>query len=445
MSADHVGQSPFVWGVGIENTNIGWPLAASPEGLDEYELTAHYAKWESDLELAASIGATAVRYGLPWYRVNPARGVWDWEWSDDVFERAGQLGLAVIVDLVHYGTPRWLAGSFADPDYPEAVAQYAGAVAARYHASVKQFTPLNEPLVTASFAGARGIWPPHLSGDEGWASVVASIAEGIQLSIHAIRKACPDAGIVHVEATHIWLTSDGSLADEVALRERMNFLPTDLVLGLVDHRHPMRPWLLENGIEEGRLSALEVGGTRPDVIGLNYYPELSARELVRQDGRIVGVARDAGTSGLRDVIQSFTERYGLPILVSETGVEGSDDHRVQWLDDAAHALHEMRAEGVDVRGLVWWPLFDFVDWSWATGDQVIEEFYSLVEGVATPVYPPRRSEGLAAFFRRMGLHRLEIEGGDVRRVPTAAAERFRLLATGVGDERIDDVDREEVR
>lgn len=438
MSADQVGQFPFVWGVGIENTNIGWPLAASPEGLDEYALTAHYAKWEADLELAASIGATAVRYGLPWYRVNPVRGGWDWAWSDRVFERADQLGLEMIVDLVHYGTPQWLAGSFDDPDYPEAVAEYAGAVAARYRGSVRQFTPLNEPLVTASFAGARGIWPPHLSGDEGWASVVVSIAEGIQLSIHAIRKACPEASIVHVEATHIWTTGDSSLADEVKLRDRMNFLPTDLVLGLVDNEHPMRPWLLKHGIEEVRLRSLQADGTRPDVIGLNYYPELSARELVRQGGQIVGVTLDAGAPGLRGVIQSFTERYGLPVLVSETAVEGSDAHRIQWLEDAAETLHQMRAEGVDVRGLVWWPLFDFVDWSWATGDQVIEEFYSLVDGVVSPVYPPQRSDGLAAFFRRMGLHRLEIEDGDLRRVPTAAAERFRLLATGIGPGRLDD-------
>ena len=175
-----------------------------PSGLDEYELTRHYQHWREDLALAASLGAKQARYGFPWYRVNPARGVWDWTFADAVVDEANRLGLGLIVDLVHYGTPTWLKGSFTDPDYPDAVANYACAVARRYRGRIASITPLNEPLVTASFVGLRGIWPPHETGEDGWSRVVVSLAEGIQRSIHAIRKAAPEMQIVHVEATHIW-------------------------------------------------------------------------------------------------------------------------------------------------------------------------------------------------------------------------------------------------
>ena len=372
---------------------------------------------------ALPIWATQIRYGFPWYRVNPARGQWDWSWTDEVVAEAGRLGLALIVDLVHYGTPLWLKGSFTDPGYPDAVAAYAGAVAERYRGRIASITPLNEPLVTASFVGLRGIWPPHERGEAGWSRVVVSLAEGMQRSIHAIRRAAPETRIVHVEATHVW-TAEPELSAELELLERKNYLPTDLVLGRVDAAHELHDWLLGNGIAADRLVALVEHAATPDVIGLNYYPELSARQLAHFNDNVVGVTFNAWTDGLRSIIEGFIARYAIPIMVSETAVEGDDAHRVSWLGAVVALLHALRADGVPIVGLVWWPLFDFVDWSFATGDQVIEEFYSWIDGEISPIFPPPRGAGIDAYFRRMGLFRLTAEGADIGRVATPAARAF---------------------
>ena len=56
--------------------------AGSP--LDEYELTGHTEQWREDLARVEETGASALRYGFPWYRVNPAPGVFDWSWTDQV-------------------------------------------------------------------------------------------------------------------------------------------------------------------------------------------------------------------------------------------------------------------------------------------------------------------------------------------------------------------------
>ena len=251
-----------------------------------------------------------------------------------------------------------------------------------------------------------------------------SIAEGIQRSIAAIRAAAPEMRVVHVEATHVWTTADASLEDERRLLDEKNWLPTDLALGRVDGAHAMHAWLLEHGITVSRLDGLVSNAQVPDQIGVNFYPELSARELTRIDGAVVGVAFDSGRAGLEGIVRGFHDRYALPVLVSETAVEGDDDHRVRWLDDAVALIAELREEGIPVVGLVWWPLFDFVDWSWATGDLVIEEFYVRVEGVVTPVIPPPRGAGIDAYFRRMGLFRLAEVDGDIARQRTPAADSF---------------------
>lgn len=430
MTSDHpASDRPFFWAVGIEDTNIGWPLRGSGLPLDEYASTDHYGQWREDFDRIAEIGATTVRYGLPWYRVNPAPDEWNWEWADEVIRYAVvDLGLDLILDLVHYGTPAWLTGSFVDPDYPRAVAEYAGAVAARYAGLVDKFTPLNEPLVTASFTGARAIWPPYESGDAGWARVIVGVSAGIQAAIKAIKAAQPGAIIAHVEATHVWETGDVELvAHRDALRLR-NFLPTDLVFGRVTPDHALYSWLIGVGIDANALARFQEPCPRPDLIGVNFYPELSCRELVRIDGEPVGVAYNGWDAGLRQVTEEFWERYGVPVFVSETGVEGEPKHLASWIDAVAALAVELRAEGVDLRGITWWPLFDFVDWSWGSGGGIVEEFYTRIDGVISPVIPPPPSAGIAAYFRRMGLWTLAENDGEIIRIRTSAATAFAVAA-----------------
>src|SRR6202008_2517386 len=106
----------LVFAVGLEDTAIGVPLRHGGQRLDEYELTGHLRQWREDLARARDTGASAIRYGLPWYRVNPAPGVFDWTWADAAIGHlAGEAGMRIILDLIHYGTPTWLAGAFADP------------------------------------------------------------------------------------------------------------------------------------------------------------------------------------------------------------------------------------------------------------------------------------------------------------------------------------------
>src|ERR1700757_2585085 len=83
----------FVWSAGIEDTFIAEPWPSTGRILDEYELTGHYRRWRDDLGLLSGLGVRIVRYGIPWYRVNPARGKWDWDWADRLLGRLLELGI----------------------------------------------------------------------------------------------------------------------------------------------------------------------------------------------------------------------------------------------------------------------------------------------------------------------------------------------------------------
>ena len=433
MTARFSAGEDLVFAVGIEDTAIGSPLRGGGVSLDEYELTGHNRQWREDLLRAANTGATALRYGFPWYRVNPEPGVFDWSWTDQVVDYlVGDLKMRVILDLVHYGTPTWLAMSFVDPGFPAALGDYAKAVATRYRGAIGAYTPLNEPLVTASFCGLRGIWPPYLSGDRGWAALVVSLITGVQRAMRDIREADPGAEIVHVEAVQVYFTEDPSLDREVRGWARRAQLPTRLLLGQVVPDDDEWSWLVGNGAEPLSLERLREGAQRPDVLGLNYYPELSGREIVRLDGATVHVAADGGLDELIAEVRRSFSAYAIPVMVTETAVEGDAGRQSAWVDQLVQGLGGLRREGLPIVGLTWWPLIDFVDWSWASGGSVVEEFYRRdrpgerphpVSPLGTPGGP------VAQFLRRMGLYRLEPDvAGKLERQPTPVLDRFRLHA-----------------
>jgi beta-glucosidase len=423
----------FTWLLGIEDTCVY--AADGGEPLDEHALTDHNNLWRADLTAARDLGATAIRYGMSWPLIHTAPGKFDWTLLDQIIAYAvDDLRLNLVADLVHYGTPTWLTGSFADPGYPAAIEDFAGALAARYRGKLHAYTPLNEPVTTASFCGLRGVWPPKLTGWRGWTTVVVPIAEGMVRAARAIRRADPDALIVHVEAaTHVH-TTDDQHTEHVTLLRDIGWLPTDLTLGTVDNHHPMHGWLLEHGATEAQLEWLARHPTLPDLIGVNYYPDLTPRRVATVDGTPVQVAYNAGVDGLRSVLSAFSNRYDLPIAVTETSIEGDDETRSSWLVDSAAAVLDLRERGTDIRGYTWWPLMDFVDWSYAADGANVEEFavdWAQAGGAAVGHAPslgnPR--DGKAPFLRRMGLLRLEERrDGALDRIATPAGDAYRRAA-----------------
>lgn len=425
----------LTWALGIEDTCV-YPRPVDPGPvLDEHVLTGHDAHWQEDLRTAASLGATALRYGASWPRVHVAEGQFDWRHLDEVVDLADGLGLALVLDLVHYGCPTWLAGSFADPQLPEALAAFAGAAARRYRGRVEHFTPVNEPLTTASFSGLRGVWPPHATGWDGWVAVTVGIALGVAAAERAIRAANPDAVVVHVEASALYETDHGHLRDEVEHLDAVARLPLELALGRVDRGHPRAGWLIDHGADPAALDELVRRPSEPDLLGVNYYPDLTPRSLVVHGDRTAQVAVNRGAAGLEAVLRDFAATYGRPIVITETSIEGDDAVRSGWLHAAASAVARLRDEGLDIRGLTWWPLFDFVDWSFASGGSSVEEFLVAHPAGGERGYAPLppmapSGSGPESFLRRMGLLRLEPDETGLARIPTAASDLYRVLASG---------------
>jgi beta-glucosidase/6-phospho-beta-glucosidase/beta-galactosidase len=394
----------FRFAVGIEDTFVP-QVPPGRRALDEYELTQHYHYWRDDLRLARETGATTIRYGIPWYRIEPEPGRFAWRWLDAVVDRIEELGLEPILDLVHYGTPLWLDNQFANHDYPRRVAAYAAAVADRYRGRVQAYTPLNEPLVNVAFCGESGVWPPHLTGDDGYVQILRAIARGIVET----QRAIGEATFVHVEAVVGFVGAVDEHRERIEFLERRALLVEDLLTGRVDDDHPLAPYLRANGFRDDDFAWFAENTAPPDVMGVNYYPHLSTAELVAGQaiapmGPVTPQPKETGgLAGLEQSLRLFWERYGRPVFLTETSMVGEAERRVRWLDESVELLFRLRDEGVDVVGYTWWPLFHFVDWAY------------------------RESSGPAEdYLVAMGLYDLVPDDvGVLERVRTAAVDRFR--------------------
>ncbi|BDZ48895.1 hypothetical protein GCM10025867_11360 [Frondihabitans sucicola] len=395
--------------LGIEDTFVPQSRAGE-RPIDEYELTEHYEQVETDLGLAASVGAELLRWGVPWYRVAPTAETWDWSWTDRALDRFRELGLRPVVDLLHYGTPLWLDDQFANPDYPERMAEFASRFAERYGDVATDYTPVNEPMIHALFSGEYAYWPPYRSGPTGLASIASSLARGFVLTQQGIAEQLGDrATFVHVDAgmRYVGDTDAPEHRETVARLREQTFLVEDLVTGGVGDGHPLLAQLHRGGVTDALLAWFRDNAVRPDVMGVNYYPLHSTEVFeagVHHGGGFADPRPffDAGTDGLREVLTTYADRYGAPVMLTETCVTGSVEQRIAWMDESVAALHDLRGEGVPVVGYTWWPLFDMYEWTYRHSSS------------------PRVDHLLT-----MGLYDLvETSGGHLDRRRTPVADRF---------------------
>jgi beta-glucosidase len=107
-------------------------------------------------------------------------------------------------------------------------------------------------------------------------------------------------------------------------------------------------------------------------------------------------------------------------VVTETSIEGDEGVRRRWAEESIATVRRLKADGLDVRGYTWWPLLDFVDWSYASGGRNVEEFV-LDPAARTPAAEMYAdvADGVTPFLRRMGL--LSLGEGLVREETEASA------------------------
>jgi beta-glucosidase/6-phospho-beta-glucosidase/beta-galactosidase len=393
----------FLWAAGIEDTFIPQERPGL-RSLDEYELTQHYQQYRGDMALLEAAGARAARWGIPWYRVQPAPARWDWAWTDAALEEmVAKRGITPILDLMHYGTPTWMEDSFLDPDYPERVAEYTAQVCQRYGALVRWYTPFNEPMVAAEWCGEKGQWPPYRNGEDGYVQVALAVARGMVRITQTLHEQQPDCLTVQVEALWQNTTDEPALADATAHSNARQWVCFDLSTGRVDETYPLLPWLRAHGLRDRDLEWFRDQAVQYDVFGVNFYPWSYNQVSPGAGGGPERRPYHANGGSIAIAIQNAYQRYHMPLMVTETSTAQGLQAREQWMDESIAAVFDLRRQGIPVIGYTWFPVFTMINWDYRAGH-----------------------EPLDAYLLHLGLYDSAFdERGILQRHPTPLVDRYR--------------------
>jgi len=114
---------------------------------------------------------------------------------------------------------------------------------------------------------------------------------------------------------------------------------------------------------------------RMDYLGINYYTRVTVEGM----GDAQFPALSAKTTfnpltiepweyyprGIYEVTQHVKERYGLPIIITETGAADPDDDGSgsKWITQHLEWVKRSMRDGADVRGFFYWTLMDNYEWN----------------------------------------------------------------------------------
>jgi beta-glucosidase/6-phospho-beta-glucosidase/beta-galactosidase/glycosyltransferase involved in cell wall biosynthesis len=353
----------FIWGAGIECSFI--PHLQ----IDQFEWTQHNRFWMDDFRRAKEeLGISTLRYALPWHLIEKQPGQFDWSQSDQRIEAARDLGIDLYLDIMHFGTPLWLRQAAGDPEFPESLERFAHAMVDRYHEVVSNWCPCNEPLILALFSGDFGFWPPHARKWIGYMPVLSRVVQATSRAIRIIRKADPNAKVIVCDNVENYKSRNEHLQQEVQRRNLRRYLAMDLLLGKVDHNHPLFSWVTRYGLSEIDLDWFTSHPQSPDILGIDYYPNSEWQLDKTPQG--IHQRRSETPLGLYGIAKAYYYRYGLPMMLTETSADGHPINREIWLEQTIDDCRRLREDGIPMNGYFWWPMIDQIDWDGALTHRV---------------------------------------------------------------------------
>ena len=336
-----------------------------------------HAHRHDDIARFASLGIRAIRYPVLWERTAPTGlASADWSWPDERLPALQAAGITPIVGLVHHGSGP-AHTSLVDPGFATGLAEFAGAVAARYP-WVEYYTPVNEPLTTARFSGLYGLWYPHGRSDDQFLRALLVQCKAIVLSMRAIRAVNPRAKLVQTDDLgKTYSTPD--MRDVAEFYNDRRWIAWDLLCGKVDRDYKLWAYLTSTGIDAAEFLWFRDNPCPPDLIGVNYYVT-SERWLDHRPERYPAHFRGQAdtrpcadietsralatpTPGIGPLLQEIWARYRLPLAVTEAHIDANREDQLRWLLEIWEAASQARAGGVDIRAVTVWALLGSFDWN----------------------------------------------------------------------------------
>ena len=384
-------------------------MCSHPEGTSDFKVASdHYHRFKEDIKLFSELGLKAYRFSIAWTRIIPngtgevnEKGV---KFYSDLIDELNHYGIEPIVTMYHFDLPYVLEekGGWNNRETIDAFVSYAKVLFERFGDRVRYWLTINEQNTMILHPGAIGIpkGGKMPSKKEMFAqnhNMMLAQAKTIKLC-HELCKNAKIGPAINTTAmyqetckpedaiaAHNWETLRCWSFLDIAVKGKYN----NLAWRYLEDRG-LEPEILEGDLE---ILALD----KPDYIAINYY---STATIAESKGDASDVSARAGDQqimlgeqgvyraaenpyvdktkygwvidpvGLRMTLRKVSERYDLPILITENGIGApdkleendviNDDYRIDYIRKHIVQLQLAINDGVNVLGYCPWSAIDVV-------------------------------------------------------------------------------------
>jgi polysaccharide biosynthesis protein PelF len=311
-----------------------------PDKLKRLDVTAaigHDVHAQADYRQLAEHGIRTVRDGIRWHLVEREPGRFEWDSLLPMLRAARASGTEVIWDVLHYGWPDDL--DIWRPDFVARFSRFAGEAARIVRAETDGtlfFCPVNE-ISFFSWGGGDVAYLNPFANGRGF-ELKAQLARASIAAMDAIWAIDPGARFVHCDPA----------ISVVAHPER----PHEAAHAGGHHEAQFQAW----DMLSGRMWPQLGGAPRHlDVIGVNYYFNnqwIHAGPPIDRDHALY--------VPFSQLLVDIYSRYGRPLIIAETGIEG--ERRAEWFRYVLAEVETARRRGVPVEGICLYPVANHPGW-----------------------------------------------------------------------------------
>ena len=357
----------------------------------------HYNRYEEDIKLMADAGLNAYRFSIEWARIEPQKGIFDEaevEHYRKVIRCCKENGITPIVTMLHFTSPKWLIseGGWEAENTVEYFKNYCTYIAEQLGEELEYVCTINEANMGLQMAAIAQRYMKQMqarmaaaAGQNEAAADAAKKTEGtVQVGLNmesfmeqqkaAAAEAMEIFGVPDPQVFVSQRTPVGDLlvmrAHEAA-RDAMKAVCPHLKVGLTLSLHDIQA---QPGGEENAAKEWEEEFEhylpyirKDDFFGLQNYtrsrigtegilPTPEGAELTQMDYEFYPEA-------LANVIRKVAGKIEGEILVTENGVATDDDaRRVEFIHRALEGVKACIADGIPVKGYLYWSLLDNFEW-----------------------------------------------------------------------------------
>ena len=302
-------------------------------------------RYPEDIALVRDLGFGSYRFSIEWSRIEPEDGEFSiaaLDYYRRMLAACHEAGIAPCVTFHHFTNPRWLAdrGGWHADDVVDKFARFCEKSVAHLGDLISMGCTINEPNVVSMLGYLMERFPPGLR------------------DFGLYTKASENLRDAHAAAYDVIKARSRRLSRWAS--------PSRCPTG--GHRKAARPrWSGPRAMHEDFYLEAARGN---DYVGVQAY----TRIRIGLDGLpmdadpdvpiIESMGYEYWPQSLEASIRHAIDVTGVPVYVTENGIGIDDDEiRVKFVTESLEGLARCLADGLDVRGYMYWSLLDNFEWA----------------------------------------------------------------------------------